>query len=63
MNRSPLLVAALALLAASPAVAGPPWIAIEYPATPLHPSTRRRLLVRATIATAIAMLRAQPRES
>jgi hypothetical protein len=48
MTRTPLLVAALAILAASPASAGPPWIAIEYPANPHHPSTRgAALLVRA----------------
>ena len=35
-------------LLASPALAGPPWIAIEYPANPHHASTRgAALLVRA----------------
>jgi len=48
MSRKPLYLAALAMLAASPATAGPPWIAIEYPANPHHASTRgAALLVRA----------------
>ena len=48
MIRSPLrhiaLVAALALVASTPAFAGPPWIAIEYPANPHDPGTRGALL-------------------
>jgi hypothetical protein len=48
MPRTPLLLATLGLLAAAPAVAGPPWISIEYPANPHHASTRgAALLVRA----------------
>jgi hypothetical protein len=34
------LVAALTLIAATAALAGPPWIAIEYPANPFDPGTR-----------------------
>lgn len=34
------IVAALTLLAATAAFAGPPWIAIEYPANPFDPGTR-----------------------
>ena len=42
------LAAALTVTLAAPASAGPPWIAIEYPANPHHPSTRgAALLVRA----------------
>jgi hypothetical protein len=33
------------LLAAAPALAGPPWISIEYPANPFDPATRGALLV------------------
>lgn len=40
-----LPVAAALLLAASPANAGPPWIAVEYPANPLHENTRGALLL------------------
>ena len=39
------LVLALAALAATPASAGPPWIAVEYPANPLHPDSRGALLL------------------
>src|SRR5688500_13581447 len=39
-----LLAAALLLTAATPAVAGPPWIAVEYPANPLHPDSRGALV-------------------
>ena len=42
-------LAMLALLAvaatATPAQAGPPWIAVEYPANPLHEDTRGALLL------------------
>jgi len=57
MSRYALLLAAVTLLGASPALAGPPWIAIEYPANPHHPSTRgAALLVRAYHhSTAIGM--------
>lgn len=34
------LVAVLTLVAATAAVAGPPWIAIEYPVNPHDPNTR-----------------------
>lgn len=34
------LASALSVLAATGALAGPPWIAIEYPANPLDPNTR-----------------------
>ena len=40
-----LLAAALLLTAATPAVAGPPWIAVEYPANPLHPDSRGALVL------------------
>ena len=46
--RSPLrklaLVSALTMIASAVAMAGPPWIAIEYPANPLDPGTRGALL-------------------
>lgn len=41
-RRTSLTLAAL-LTIATPALAGPPWIAIEYPANPHHPSTRGAL--------------------
>jgi hypothetical protein len=48
MFRSPLrklsLITALTLVASAVAVAGPPWIAIEYPANPHDPGTRGALL-------------------
>jgi len=48
MLRSPLrhfgLAALLTMLVSSVAIAGPPWIAIEYPANPLDPGTRGALL-------------------
>jgi hypothetical protein len=48
MMRSPLrklaLVSALTMIASAVAIAGPPWIAIEYPANPLDPGTRGALL-------------------
>lgn len=50
MRRPLLAFAALATcaLSATPLSAGPPWIAVEYPANPHHPSTRgAALLVRA----------------
>ncbi|HEX6307627.1 MAG TPA: hypothetical protein VFZ69_05525 [Longimicrobiales bacterium] len=49
MNARPLLLsAALTLGLAASATAGPPWISIEMPANPHHPTTRdATLLVRA----------------
>ena len=48
MFRSPLrklgLISALTLVASAIAIAGPPWIAIEYPANPHDPGTRGALL-------------------
>jgi hypothetical protein len=48
MIHSPLralaLLAALTLTVSAVAVAGPPWIAIEYPANPHDPGTRGALL-------------------
>lgn len=48
MMRLPLrqlaLLAALTLVASTPAIAGPPWIAIEYPANPFDAGTRGALL-------------------
>ena len=48
MIRSPLrqlgLVAGLTLIVSTLAIAGPPWIAIEYPANPHDPGTRGALL-------------------
>ena len=48
MFRSPLrklgLITALTLVASAIAIAGPPWIAIEYPANPHDPGTRGALL-------------------
>ena len=48
MIHSPLralaLLAALTLTVSTVAVAGPPWIAIEYPANPHDPGTRGALL-------------------
>ncbi|HEY8470830.1 MAG TPA: hypothetical protein VIL18_14355 [Longimicrobiales bacterium] len=43
--RAALLPAALVLALATPALAGPPWISIEYPANPLDPTTRGALMV------------------
>lgn len=40
MRRSILATVALSLLAATPAVAGPPWISIEIPANPYSSATR-----------------------
>ena len=40
---APALVAVA--VAASPAQAGPPWMAVEYPANPLHEDTRGALLL------------------
>lgn len=40
-----LLALALLTLAAAPAVAGPPWISIEYPANPHDQRTRDAFLV------------------
>ena len=40
------LVLGCALLAgATPAQAGPPWIAVEYPANPLHADSRGAILL------------------
>ena len=41
------IATALAIVAfcAAPATAGPPWIAVEYPANPLHEDTRGALLL------------------
>ncbi len=48
MFRSPLrklgLITALTLVASAIAIAGPPWIAIEYPANPHDPGTHGALL-------------------
>lgn len=48
MLRSPLrklaFIAALTLVASTIAIAGPPWIAIEYPVNPHDPGTRGALL-------------------
>ncbi|HEX6589480.1 MAG TPA: hypothetical protein VF039_10685 [Longimicrobiales bacterium] len=40
-----LLTALLLLTTATPAFAGPPWIAVEYPANPLHEDSRGALLL------------------
>lgn len=42
MRRAALTFAAL-FTVATPALAGPPWISIEYPSNPHHPSTRNAL--------------------
>ena len=34
------LVGVALLVAATPVLAGPPWISVEYPSNPHHPSTR-----------------------
>src|SRR4026208_2511235 len=48
MFRSPLrklgLITVLTLAASAIAIAGPPWIAIEYPANPHDPNTRGAFL-------------------
>jgi hypothetical protein len=48
MFRSPLrklgLITAATIVASTIAIAGPPWIAIEYPANPHDPGTRGALL-------------------
>jgi hypothetical protein len=48
MMRSPLrqlgVVALLTMIASAVAIAGPPWIAIEYPVNPHDPGTRGALL-------------------
>jgi len=48
MMRSPLrklgIVAALTMIVSAVAIAGPPWIAIEYPVNPHDPGTRGALL-------------------
>ena len=45
--RAAMIAAALVTLAA-PALAGPPWISVEHPSNPHHPSTRgAAFLVRA----------------
>ena len=48
MMRSPLrqlaLVSALTMIVSAVAIAGPPWIAIEYPVNPHDPGTRGALL-------------------
>jgi hypothetical protein len=43
--RAALPLAVLGLALATPALAGPPWISIEYPANPLDPATRGALIV------------------
>ena len=47
ITRSRLMLAALAVVALTGlrAVAGPPWIAIEYPVNPFDPTTRDAFLV------------------
>lgn len=40
-----LIVAAALALALTPALAGPPWITVEYPGNPLDPQTREAFLV------------------
>ena len=40
MHRPLLLALTLSIAAASPAVAGPPWISIELPANPFNSATR-----------------------
>lgn len=40
-----VLLSSALLLAAAPAQAGPPWIAVEYPANPLHEDTRGAILL------------------
>jgi hypothetical protein len=40
MRRPLLLALALTMIAASPALAGPPWISIEYPVNPFNAATR-----------------------
>ncbi len=40
MRRSLLLAAALTIAATTPALAGPPWISIEFPANPYSAATR-----------------------
>ena len=40
-----IFAAALTIAAASPALAGPPWISAEYPANPFHDDTRGSLLL------------------
>jgi hypothetical protein len=42
--RSFALVTALTLIASSPALAGPPWISIEYPANPFDATSRGAFL-------------------
>lgn len=53
--RAALLPAALVLALATPALAGPPWISIEYPANPLDPATRGALMVIRTYHHGTAM--------
>lgn len=43
--RAVLVAGLLTLLATVPAHAGPPWIAVEYPANPFTPATRGALLL------------------
>lgn len=40
-----ILTLSLTLTLAAPAAAGPPWIAVEYPANPLHEDSRGALLL------------------
>ena len=40
-----LVLAAAIALAATPALAGPPWITVEYPGNPLDPQTKDAYLV------------------
>lgn len=43
--RSAAVAALLALATAGPVLAGPPWISVEIPANPHHPSTRGALMM------------------
>lgn len=43
--RSLLLAVVATALAAAPALAGPPWVSIEYPVNPFDPTTRDALVV------------------
>lgn len=46
---------ALVFLAASPALAGPPWISVEYPVNPFHQDTRGALALVHTFHHGVAM--------
>lgn len=45
MTRTTLLALALTFAVAAPAAAGPPWMAVEYPANPLHADSRGALVL------------------